>query len=205
MAKLRVTAAARVLGIHPVTLRRWIASGRVKHEYSAAGQKVFDEDYLRALLEKQNPDKSDVTVFYTRVSGKNDSSLASQGEALSATYGEPSKVYSDTASGLKSDRIGLTKLLDDARDGQFDKVVVTHRDRLSRFGTEYIERLLNDYGVELIVDSKVTDEPQEVLMQDFMAILASFSGRLYAMRGVEQKKRLLARVEEELNGPGDDQ
>lgn len=205
MAKLRVTAAARVLGIHPVTLRRWIASGRVKHEYSAAGQKVFDEDYLRSLLEKQNPDKSDVTVFYTRVSGKNDSSLASQGEALRATYGEPSKVYSDAASGLKSDRIGLTKLLDDARDGQFDKVVVTHRDRLARFGTEYIERLLNDYGVELIVDSKVTDEPQEVLMQDFMALLASFSGRLYAMRGVEQKKRLLARAEEELNGPGDDQ
>ena len=48
-------------------------------------------------------------------------------------------VLSDVASGLKTDRKGLLKLFNYAVNKQVDAVVVTHRDRLTRFGFEYLE------------------------------------------------------------------
>lgn len=205
MAKKRVTATARELGIHPMTLRAWIRAGKVTPEYSAAGQMVFSDEYIAKLLREANPD-SDTrkTAFYVRVYGESDFSLANQEELLTNEYGKPDVVYKDIASGLKEDRKGLNSLLNACKNGEIKTVIVTHRDRLSRFSSTHLEKLLNEYDVELIAESDVTDEPHEVVMQDFMNITANFSGLLYAMRGVEQKRRLLDRARGELD-EGDNQ
>jgi predicted site-specific integrase-resolvase len=60
-------------------------------------------------------------------------------------------VLSDIASGLKTDRRGLLKLFDYVVNRQVDVVVVTYRDRLSRFGFEYLEYFFNKYSVRVEV------------------------------------------------------
>lgn len=118
---------------------------------------------------------------------------------LEELHGSTEFVYKDGASGLNENRRGLKRLLEDAKDGKFDIVAVTAKDRLTRFGFSFVEELLSDRGVKIVVfDDKNVKPLQDELMQDFMSLIASFSGKFYKLRGIEQRKKLLARAHENL-------
>jgi predicted site-specific integrase-resolvase len=71
------------------------------------------------------------------------------------------------------------------------EVVVTYGDRLTRLGQEYLETLFDSFGVTLTIlspDEEKTAEQE--LTDDLLALLASFSGRLYGMRSHKQKELL---------------
>ena len=100
-------------------------------------------------------------------------------------------VLSDVASGLKTDRRGLLKLFNYVINRQVDVVVVTYRDRLTRFGFEYLEYFFKQYGirVEVVFGEKPKDAYQE-LVEDLIEIVTSFAGKLYGLRS-HKKKRLV--------------
>jgi len=113
-------------------------------------------------------------------------------------------VLSDVASGLKTDRKGLMKLLNYVVNRQVDVVVITYRDRLTRFGFEYLEYFLRQYGVS--VEAVFGEEPKDVyqeLVEDSIEVVTSFAGKLYGMRSrkkgrlVEGFKKLLEEVEKD--------
>lgn len=94
--------------------------------------------------------------------------------------------------GLRENRRGLDRLLDDAAAGKFTVVRVVWRDRLARFGVEWIERYLSVCGVSVEALHERGDKSLlEELMDDFMALLASFSGRFYQLRSRQNQQRLL--------------
>jgi predicted site-specific integrase-resolvase len=109
---------------------------------------------------------------------------------------------SDVASGLKTDRKGLLKLFDYVVNRQVDVVVVTYRDRLTRFGSEYLDYFFKQYGVR--VEAAFGEEPKDAhqeLVEDLIEITTSFTGKLYGMRShkkkklVEEFKKLLEEIE----------
>ena len=66
-------------------------------------------------------------------------------------------------------------------DNSIKKIVVEHSDRFSRFGMNYIEKLLKMQGREVeVVNSQSND--RDDLMQDFVSIITSFCARLYGQR-----------------------
>lgn len=72
---------------------------------------------------------------------------------------------------------------------QIDKVIIEHKDRLTRFQYNLIEMFFNSYNVEIeLVDKKEYTE-QEELVNDMMMLIASFSGKTYSMRAKENKKK----------------
>lgn len=84
-------------------------------------------------------------------------------------------------------------------NGEFNKLAVTHKDRLTRFGFHYLEELFGQLGVEILVaDMDDRKTIHEELIQDFMSLLSSFSGKYYRLRGYEQQKLLLRQVEDEI-------
>ena len=85
-------------------------------------------------------------------------------------------VFHDICSGLKYKRHGLTRLLEQVQGGLVNEVVVAHKDRLARFGTELIEWILK--RVFLVVLDQATLSPAEEVTQDLMAIVYVFSCRL---------------------------
>ena len=109
-----------------------------------------------------------------------------------SSRGRVFRVYRDRGSGLRESRRGLDRLLDDAAAGRFTVVRVVWRDRLARFGVAWIERYLSVCGVnvEALHDRGDTSLLEE-LMDDFMALLASFSGRFYQLRSTHNQRRLL--------------
>jgi predicted site-specific integrase-resolvase len=98
-------------------------------------------------------------------------------------------VLSDVASGLKTDRRGLLKLFNQVVNRQVDVVVVTYRDRLTRFGFEYLEYFFKQYGVsiEVVFGEEPRDTYQE-LVEDLIEIVTSFAGKLYGLRSCKKKK-----------------
>lgn len=200
---LRRAEAAERMHLSVAAFKLIVAEGDIRYEVTPGGQKVYDPHEIdRYMAGKQGiclPEGK--LVFYVRDSGGNTSRMNTQVERLTIAYGEPVKVYRDRASGLNERRKGLTRLLDDAENHIFDRVAVTARDRLSRFGAVYLERYLNYLGVKLIVlDGEREKGMMDELMDDFMSLLASFSGRFYKLRSVEHQRLLLKKAEQRLDG-----
>ena len=202
---LRRAEAANRLHISTTAFKTLVAEGKIKYELSPGGQKVYDPkeiDRFAARVQGREPAEG-VLVFYVRDSEGNTTRMRNQEERLEKAYGAPSKVYRDRASGLNENRKGLARLLDDAEEGRFDRVAVTAKDRLSRFGASYLQRHLAFLGIDLIVlDGERERGMMDELMDDFMDLLASFSGRFYKLRSIEHEKLLLDRARERLEERG---
>ena len=75
---------------------------------------------------------------------------------------------------------------------EVNRVFVTYKDRLTRFGFNYLETMFNAKGVEIIIVKQKTEEisVEQELMNDMMSLIASFSGKLYGTRSKgKQSKR----------------
>lgn len=98
-------------------------------------------------------------------------------------------IIKDTGSGLNAKRKGLSRLIEMAKDHKIKRIFITNKDRLTRFGCEYLEELFTMTDVELIAFQEKEDKDlQEELVDDMMSLLASFSGKLYRIRGNKKKK-----------------
>lgn len=198
---MRTGAAARKLGLHRMTVRRWIKQGKI-HAYRVGGESRIPASEIERLLGV--PRKS-VVVLYGRVSGHDQQEdLRSQMEALGAwaKLERPEQEIvelSDIGSGLKADRKNLRRMLSMIQSGQVAEVVVTYADRLTRFGLEYLTMFFAGYGVRFtVLHPHEGKTPEQELTDDLIAILTSFSGRFYGMRSHKQKE-IAARVAEMLH------
>jgi len=194
MERLRTTAAARRLGVHAQTLRRWADEGLIPY-IRLGDERRFAVSDLDAFLAGRTGDAADVraTAVYARVSGRGDqmTSLAAQELELSAGIEGELRVYRDVGSGLSEKRRGLNRMLGDVEKGLIREVRVTHPDRLARFGVAWLERVLAAHRCQLVVLHPAPSSGPEELLADFMALLASFAGRMYGQRSAAGRRRLL--------------
>jgi putative resolvase len=88
-----------------------------------------------------------------------------------------------------------------ARRRQIDAVVVAYKDRLTRFGFEYLEELFKAYGVKVVIAFQ--EEPKDYmqeLIEDLVAIVTSFAAHIYGRRSKKYKKVVRA-IEEAVKDP----
>jgi len=196
--KLRLGPAAQRIGVHPVTLRRWADAGKIAC-VRVAGERRFTTDDLDAfagVVPAELAARPRVEALYVRVSGSpgQESFLAAQEAELrvSATSTRV-RVFKDRASGLREHRAGLDAMLAAARAGEITVVRVTHQDRLARFGSAWLVALLARDGVTVEV-TRLKDHAggAQELLEDFTALVTTFAGRMYGIRGRDAKARLLA-------------
>jgi len=203
---LRPKEACQRLGISYPTLARWVREGKIRAVRTAGGKYRIPESEVMRIAEGA-PTSSEVrAVIYARVSPSQKGDLEGQVQYLrqycSSRGYRVVDVLSDVASGLRADREGLLKLFDYVVNRQVDVVVVVYRDRLTRFGLEYLEYFFRQYGVR--VEAVLGEEPKDAhqeLVEDLIEIVNSFAGKLYGLRShrrkelVEGFKKLLEEVE----------
>ena len=102
------------------------------------------------------------------------------------------KTVTEIGSGLNDNRKKLENLL---TDESIKKIVVEHSDRFSRFGMNYISKLMKLQGREIEVINQ-QDSDRNDLMQDFVSIVTSFCARLY---GIRRNKRRTEQIIQELS------
>jgi excisionase family DNA binding protein len=182
---------ARVSGVSRVTVIKWIKSGRIV-AYSVHGRwRIPYSEVERVLGVAQRVKR---VAIYARVSSntqRND--LERQVEALklwvSKNLPNSEYVVADIASGLDEDRGGLRKLIEMAKRREIQAVVIAYRDRLTRFGFEYLRTLFSILGVDVYMAFQ--EEPKnyvQELVEDFMEMVTSFSSRIYGKRSKRYKE-----------------
>jgi putative resolvase len=186
---------ADMMGVTTQTVRLWIRTGRMPYHTGPSGRAFFtDEDIQKIVNEHSQSDQ--VWVHYARSSCGSTEAINDQLEMLEHEYGTPHLAIQDRGSGLNEKRKGLNRLLDMSRAGQITDLAITTQDRLTRFGYLYLKRYLEDNGVTIHVLQGLTEKhPEQELIDDFMALLASFSGRYYHLRNNANKVKFMEQVE----------
>ncbi len=188
---LRTSAAAHELGLHPITVRRWIKTGRIQAVPMGREVRIPHGEIERMA------GKLDVRllVLYGRVSSRGQKAhLDTQLERLQTwakaeRKGVETLVLFDIGSGLKAGRRHLQRLLKLVCEDKVAEVAITYEDRLTRFGQEYLETLFACFDVTLTVLEPGEEKmPEQELTDDLLALIASFSGQLYGMRSQKQKE-----------------
>ena len=136
--------------------------------------------------------KQDFVITYARVSSsENKVNLEKQSERLvsfcNAKGWTTSQNIREIGSGLNDGRDKLLKILS---EGKATKLVVEHKDRLTRFGFRYIEVLCQHIDCELIVLNNAETEKED-LIQDFISVITSFCARIYGQRRSKRKTEQL--------------
>jgi predicted site-specific integrase-resolvase len=168
---------AKLLGVHPNTLRRWDADGTVKTKRTPGGHRLYLESSLPTVEEAER-----TSVCYVRVSSqKQKDDLGRQEQFMRERYPNY-EVIRDIGSGLNFKRKGFNALLERVCRGAVEQIVVAHRDRLCRFGFDMFKRICEIHGTELVVLDQTTMSPQQELVADLCSIIHVFSCRIHGLR-----------------------
>ena len=190
---LSIQDAAKYFGVTPQTLRRWEKKKKILPAHrTEGGQRRYSIAQLRP------PDFSDKsidhpTVAYARVSSHDQKEdLQRQVHMLElycSSKGWLFSVIKDLGSGMNYNKRGLKLLLEQIMNGQIGRLVLTHKDRLLRFGAELVFSLCAVKNIEVVIINQ-GDEPsfEEELAKDVLEIITVFSARLYGSRSHKNKQ-----------------
>ena len=191
---------AKILGVTARTITNYADAGKLAVERGEAGQRVISRTELIRYLDSRGLVTSDdgrKDAVYARVSTHKQAERGDLDRQVNdilayAALKNPHEliVLKEVGSGLNDNRKQLSKLLKMVLTGEISRIFINYKDRLTRFGFNYIEQVCKHVGTEIVVISSETQDKsmQEELAEDLCAIIHSFSGKLYGMRGKTKKK-----------------
>lgn len=190
-----ISEAAKALGVSITTLRRWETDGKLVAEHTAGGHRRYNLTKLRPELFRAADEAKRKTVAYARVSSHDrKADLERQKQVLElycARQGWTFEVIADLGSGMNYHKKGLKRLLDAIIDGRIGRLVITHKDRLLRFGAELVFAICAAKNVEVVILNQGEDTTfEEDLAKDVLEIITVFSARLYGSRSRKNQKLL---------------
>ena len=190
-----IQEAAEFLGVSAQTLRRWEREGKlIADERTAGGRRRYDLARLRPE-QFHASEAARRTIAYARVSSHDQKDdLERQKQVLElycARQGWTFEVIADLGSGVNSHKKGLKRLLDEVVEGRVGRLVITHKDRLLRFGAELVLAICEAKNVEVVILNQGEDTTfEEDLAKDVLEIITVFSARLYGSRSRKNQKLL---------------
>ncbi len=190
---VKIGEAAQLLGCSISTLRKWEATGELlPSRKTAGGTRYYATADLLGLGDADAP-----TVCYARVSSHDQKTDLERQHAMLEAYcaakGWRSEVIKDLGSGMNYRKPGLNRLLEMILRKQMRRLVITHKDRLLRFGSELVFALCAHQQIEIVIIHK-GEQPtfEEELAKDVLEIITVFSARLYGSRSKKNRELLEA-------------
>lgn len=180
---MKLSEYAKIHGCCYRTAWNRFKAGKINGEIDETGHIV---------LVKRTAIKPEYNVIYSRVSStENKLDLDRQADRLlqycNAKGWQVHAQIKEIGSGVNDNRPKLLKIL---QDGTPTRLIIEHKDRLTRFGFNYIQILCDHINCELHVINQV-DNDTEDLVQDFVSIITSFCARIYGQRRSKRKTEQL--------------
>ena len=198
---LRPKEACQLLSISYSTLLRWIREGKIRAVTTEGGKYRIPYSEIKKYLEKREETRA---VIYARVSSADQREDLERQINYLTNYATAKgykvvEVLKDIASGLNTQRKGLLRLFKLVEGRSVDVVLITYKDRLTRFGFEYLEEFFSTMGVRIeVVFGKEPKDATQELVEDLISIITSFAGKIYGMKS--HKKTLLVQGVKKLIG-----
>lgn len=191
---IKIGEAAKLLGVSIQTLRRWEESGYLLPIKKDKGSTRYYD--LEQLSGKQK-DENELTIGYARVSSHDQKQdLNRQAEVLANYCTKKAwnfQIIQDLGSGMNYQKKGLKTLIHLILEKKIARLVLTHKDRLLRFGAELIFALCEHQQIEVVlINNQQEFSFEEELAQDVLEIITVFSARLYGSRSKKNKKLIEA-------------
>ena len=186
---VKIGEAAKLLGVSVQALRNWEVEGKIMPSHrTPGGQRMYDLAELLGVNDLTYP-----TLAYARVSSSDQKKDLERQHAVLEAFcdknGWQTEIIRDLGSGMNYNKQGLGRLLELMVHGQMSRLVITHKDRLLRFGAEIVFRICELKGIEVVIINK-SKQPsfEEELTRDVMEILTVFCAKLYGGRSHTSKK-----------------
>ncbi len=186
----------KIFGITTQTLYNWRVAGTIGFKQITPRKFLYDIDTTNLISNEKTPKTN---IIYCRVSQlKQRTDMERQKEILSDFANKNGyvvgKVFEEIASGMNENRPKFEELVDMVVSGKVNKIFISYKDRLTRFGYGYFDKLFKKFGTEIIVlnDDKVNSFEEE-LTADLVTIIHHFSMKMYSNR-----RKLLKKVEAEI-------
>jgi predicted site-specific integrase-resolvase len=198
-----VSQAAQLLGSDITTLRRWDKTGKLVPQRTPGGHRRYlmsDIKRLQGISEKkieELKDGSRKVAVYCRAF----SSTKEQKGDLERQKGrlleycikkkyEVEYILEEVGSGMSDTRTKFHKLCDIAENKKITKIIIEHKDRLTRFNYRIYERYFKSIGVEIIIVEETLPKPYEAeLVEDIISLLASSSSKVYGKISAENRRK----------------
>ena len=187
-----LSAASKLLGVTVRSLRKWSDEGKLKTIRTEGGHRRVAVSEIHRLQGTQQKERT-ITLAYARCSThKQEENLERQvGRVLEhcTKQGWQVELFKEIGSGLNDNRAQFKRLLTRVADDDVARVVVEFKDRLVRFGFETFVIYCRNLGVDVVVLEDATPkEFEQEFADDIIALVASYSGRMYGRRGGRKKK-----------------
>lgn len=186
---MKLSVWAKQQGISYLTAWRWVKNGRMPVPYTITPSGSI-------LVEEPAP-PGGTAALYARVSSADQKADLDRQLARLVTYANDHRLtvaqsIVEIGSALNGQRPKLIKLL---ANPEVSVIIVEHRDRLMRFGFEYIEAALRAQGRRLVIIDQ--GEVDSDLVRDMLDVLTSFCARLYGRRSARNRaKKALAAMKD---------
>jgi len=184
---VRASVAMKQLQISRPTLKLWKDNGKIQV------RKLSDKIYHYNLDSVNNPEAAKETrmnVIYARVSSLKQKEDLNRQITILKEYAlkngyKIEDTFADIGSGMSSERPEFIRLMDQVYKRKIDKVFISFKDRFVRFGFNYFERILSNFGTsfEILDSDEFRDSNTEKeLTEDLIAIIHHYSMKVYNSR-----------------------
>lgn len=194
---LGISETSSILDVSQETLRNWDANGTLVPVRTSGGHRKYKQSDIDTFMGiKETPKENAMSVVtYSRVSSneqKQKGDLDRQSQRLSEYCAKKKlkveNIIKDVGSGLSDSRIGLKKLFSLVVGHKISKVIIEHKDRLTRFQFNVFVDFFESHDVEIVCVDKVAKNDEEELVEDVMMLMAVFSGRIHGKRSAKRRK-----------------
>ena len=173
------------------TLYQWKAKGKINAKQLSSKKILYDIDSFEDFQPKRKQN-----VIYARVSNTKQSDDLDKQVEIVKSYAisngvKIDKVYKEIASGMNENRKEFNLMLREIFAGNVDKVFISYKDRLTRFGFDYFKNIFSEFGVEIVVIDELEEtnsDFQKELSNDLISIIHNFSMKLYSNKRKKLKE-----------------
>ena len=187
-----MSKASKILGVTTKTLRNWDDAGKIQTVRTSGNHRRIPIEEIEKFRGKETNTRV-ISIVYCRCSThKQEENLERQvGRLLEhcAKSDWKPELYKDIGSGLNENRRQFKKMLKRIANDDVARVVIEYKDRIARYGFETFKSYCEGYGVEVVVlKDAEKKEFEEEMVEDIIALIASYSAKLYGRRGGRKKK-----------------
>ena len=182
------------------TLYQWKVKGKINAKQLSSKKILYDIDSFEDFQPKQKQN-----IIYARVSNTKQADDLSKQIEIVKSYAisngvKIDKIYKDIASGMNENRKDFNLMLREIFAGNVDKVFISYKDRLTRFGFDYFKNIFSEFGVEIVVLDELEEtnsDFQKELTNDLISIIHNFSMKLYSTNRRKKLKEIEKLIESE--------
>jgi len=195
---LTIGETAELLSVGISTLRHWDEIGQLVAVRTPGGHRRYRLSSIERFQGLEISDENeDVTAVYVRVSshdqkkkGDLDRQKGRVLEYCAKSDYQVGYILSDVASGMSDNRAKIRQLIKLASEGKISRVVVEHKDRLSRFMVGVFVDFFASHGVTVEwIEEQLPKSYEAELVEDILALMASFSAKIYGKRSADRRRK----------------